>query len=175
MSLIGCLVALPIVRAFRRKVVLACANGVMFASYIYFIVIYFVWKEGTAQFINLTICSALYLFGFQVGWGSLYFTIYGEVFPLRVKTFFMNFTQIIYWLSVITVTYIYPLVESYVSYIIFFCISAVELVLVLIYVPETYNKTLEEIEHKMLPRGATIGLYKMVPATAEGATSMPGM
>lgn len=84
--------ALPIVRRFNRRPVLAVAVSIMLVSYIYSIVIAFVWKEGTVQFINLIIAATLFMIGFNCSWGSLYFTIYGEVFPLAVKTFFMNYT-----------------------------------------------------------------------------------
>ena len=78
------------------------------------------------------------------------FTIFGEVFPLSVKTQFTSIGMLTFYLLMVFITIIYPLVQPVVNYCIYLAFVVIPGIVLLVVLPETKGKTLDEIEELMI-------------------------
>ena len=116
----------------------------MTASHIMFIVICFKADDGN-KLVLIATATVLFLFFYQISIGGLIFVILGEVFPLHVKTQFTALGMQAFYLTMLFIRIIYPLVNVYVNYCIYISFVVVLGVVLMIWLPETTGKTLDEI------------------------------
>ncbi len=96
--------------------------------------------------------SALMLFGFafSIGWRALPFIVMSELFPLRLRGFLGGMGVSVLWFFAGIVTGFYPNFEeaagAYTAWWSFALVSFAGTFFVLIFLPETKGKSLEEIE-----------------------------
>lgn len=97
-----------------------------------------------------------YLAGYELGWGAIVWLMVSEVFPLRVRGVGMSVTSTALWAATAIVTLVFPLMDHHIglagSAWIFAGINIVLFILVLILVPETKGRSLEQIELDMRHR-----------------------
>lgn len=96
--------------------------------------------------------SSLMVFGFtfSVGWRALPFIVMSELFPLRLRGILNGFGMCMLWVFAGTVTGFYPKLEealgAYTAWWFFALVSFAGIFFVIIFLPETKGKSLEEIE-----------------------------
>ena len=64
----------------------------------------------------------------------------------------MNLTMIIFWGVLMVVSFLYPILLKWVNHSIYLSFICLTCVLLIIYLPETKDKTLDEIEIIMLKK-----------------------
>jgi len=105
----------------------------------------------------VVVALVLYVCGYQVGFGPIAWLIISEVFPLRTRTKALSFAVIVNFAANLIMTFaLQPLQAAFDSLLpgngqalLFFLYGAlciVSLVFVVLFVPETKGKSLEEIE-----------------------------
>ena len=147
-------VAICTVDRLGRKVLLAISALFMSVS-CYAIMLYFTYKSGFHELPTLPIVSLyLYMIMFSIGFGSLLWTITTEIFPPEIKNTGIAITNLVAWLlATATVQYFdwfKSLIELNGIFAIFGLSSSFGLVFVLFFVPETKNKSLNEIQDELL-------------------------
>ncbi|CAL6028493.1 Hexose_transporter [Hexamita inflata] len=139
------IILLPLIKRVRRRVlwfVSMFGTIICLSAELVFEVVKVNQKVIVPIKISLT---GLYLVFYFIGLGPLFMVIQAEIFPKAVKTQFMNITMSISWVVYIITTQIYPLIPFWSSYAIYIGIEVVCAAVLFKYLPETHNKTLEEI------------------------------
>jgi SP family arabinose:H+ symporter-like MFS transporter len=92
-----------------------------------------------------------YVACFAASYGPVTWVVIAEIFPINLRGLAMSVSTLILWVAVYFVTQFFPvLLESFgaaYTFWFFFLMSSIAFFYVLKMVPETKNKTLEEIEH----------------------------
>lgn len=104
--------------------------------------------------IAVSICAIVNLniifFLFGIGWGSLMWVLLAEMLPVRVKTVASGLAQVNLWLVTFLITLAWPYLEDWFgtsyAFFIFAVINFVSLVFVILFIPETKRKPINEIE-----------------------------
>ena len=85
-----------------------------------------------------------------LGWGSVGFILLGELFPLKVKSTLAGISSFGSWLVIFSVLLLFPFLSQWIGYGSTFCLLGVanifSLLFVIFFLPETKQKTVEEIE-----------------------------
>ena len=107
--------------------------------------------DNCAAFAPLAICSLVgFGFAFSVGWRALPFIVISELFPLRLRGLLGGIGLCSLWVYASLITGFYQdyeqAVQQYTAWWTFSLISFLGIFFVLIFIPETKGKTLEEIE-----------------------------
>ena len=118
------------------------------------------------QFSPLAITSLVaFVFAFSVGWRTMPFIIMNELFPLRLRGFLggIGSTTLYIYFSIITGFYqdFELAVRPYTAWWVFAFVSFIGIFFVLLFLPETKGKTLEEIEVYFKSRKDKIRLNKV--------------
>ncbi|XP_020800641.1 facilitated trehalose transporter Tret1 [Drosophila serrata] len=94
-----------------------------------------------------------FIIGFSVGFGPIPWLMIGELFAEDVKALAGSVSGTTNWLFAFVVTMVFPLLNDYIGptvcFGIFSVIAALAFILVLILLPETKGKTLDEIAAKL--------------------------
>ena len=89
-------------------------------------------------------------FLFGLGWGSLLWVLLAELFPIRVKTVVSSLAQVNLWVVTFIITLIWPYLEIWFgtsgAFFIFAVINSFSLLFVILFIPETKGKPVDEIE-----------------------------
>ena len=92
--------------------------------------------------------SIFFLFG--IGWGSLLWVLLAELFPIRVKTIISSLVNTHLWLVTFVIALLWPYLEMWFgtsgAFFIFAFINTLSLIFVVLFIPETKGKKVEEIE-----------------------------
>ncbi|CAL6000503.1 Hexose_transporter [Hexamita inflata] len=138
-------IAIPFIKRMRRRILFFSSLIVCTVCvFCQFILCFIPLNAQTTDIIKLIITIVL-LIAFQFGIGPLYLAILSEVFPLEVKTQLMNLAMVMYWLVLITITFIFPLVPKWCNQLIFMSIEIISFIVLTKALPETTGKTLPEI------------------------------
>ncbi|CAL5990473.1 Sugar_(And other) transporter family protein [Hexamita inflata] len=149
---VSCFLALPVVRKFPRKILFLVGQILMMLCCLAMIIIlYLNLSKKTSDNIILAL-TVIYIVAYSFSTGTLFFVLMGEIFPLHVKPFFVNLTMGTNMLSILIVTFIFPLMKQQQNYIIYFVWTGLVLILINAFVPESFNKTSEMINEKMMRR-----------------------
>ena len=101
------------------------------------------------QFIAVA-CLAVFIIGFSLGWGPIPWLMMGELAPLQIRGIVSGIATALNWSfsAVITVSFdkYSHVVHPYGAWWTFSVISALSIVFVLVFLPETRGKDLEDIQ-----------------------------
>ena len=106
-----------------------------------------------------TICLALYIASFAISLGPVFWLMISEIYPLRIRGTAMSVASIANWGSNFVVALLFPVLLAALGgatlFWVFAAIGIAAWVFIYFQVPETKNRTLEEIEASF--RGTTVG------------------
>lgn len=124
---------------------------------------------GAAFYFNLlqgplvTILVLIFIAIYATTLAPVTWVLISEIFPNKVRGLAMSVATTALWLACFAVVYIFPVLvdyfghRTYMNFLVFAVICFVYFLFLLRYVPETKNKTLEEIEEKLLfPKGRNL-------------------
>ena len=104
---------------------------------------------GDAAGVAALIAANLYLVGFGISWGPVMWVLLGEMFPNRFRGAALSFAGLTQWLSNFIVTVTFPVLLGLIGLAGAYSIYAVFAIIAALYawrvVPETKNKTLEQM------------------------------
>ena len=145
-----------------RRELLAWSSVLMFIA---FAMVAFSFLAG--DILGLTIAGiCLFMAGFSTGFGPLTWVIASEIFPLRVRGLAVGIATFINRIvsGTIAMTYLSlsKLITEAGAFFLFAGIAFCSLIFVMLFVPETHGKTLEEIEASVARRKAP-SLSSLVP------------
>jgi sugar porter (SP) family MFS transporter len=136
-------------RVGRRPLLLSGIVGMALALVALGSVFFFASLSGAQAWVALA-CLIIYIASFAVSIGVLIFLIPPEIFPLRVRGKAMGLALLINWGSnfIISLTFL-PLLESIgeaATFWLYGGLNVIYLLFAFFFIPETKNRTLEEIE-----------------------------
>lgn len=117
---------------------------------------------GAAFYFNLlqgpwvTILILIFIAVYATTLAPVTWVVISEIFPNRVRGLAMSVATTALWLACFAVVYAFPVLVSYfgdkihMNFIVFAIICLVYFVFLFKYIPETKNKTLEEIEEQLI-------------------------
>lgn len=168
------IVAVLLVDLFGRKILLVVSSIVMAIStgalgfYFFFTNKYIC----VPQVLNSTVCQgqygyhdfsylavvgmALFTIGFSIGWGPIPWLMMGELFPLKVRGILSGVATAVNWLFAFIITMAFgqyqEAVQPYGGWWSFTILTLIGIPFVIIFLPETKGKTLEQIEEDFRQR-----------------------
>ena len=149
-QLVGNMMAFFLVDRIGRRILL-WTNALGMAASLIGLGIYFQIYETTTGISWLSILtSVMFTFFFSLAWGPVPFLVMAEIIPLRARGVGTSLSSIFFWLSLFLVTKTYAPLESAIGnqgvcwFYAGLCFAA--FVIVVLFIPETKGKTLEEIE-----------------------------
>jgi MFS family permease len=106
-----------------------------------------------------TVCLALYIASFAISLGPVFWLMISEIYPLRIRGTAMSVASIANWGSNFIVALMFPVLLAALGgatlFWLFAAIGIAAWIFIYFRVPETKNRTLEEIEASF--RGTTVG------------------
>ncbi|XP_035721654.1 facilitated trehalose transporter Tret1-like isoform X1 [Vespa mandarinia] len=155
MQVIAVFVSTLIVDRLGRRLLLSISIIAMFLCTLILGVYYYIQEEGDASNISwlplLSICVFIILF--SLGFGPLPWMMIGELFAPEIKGVAGSSACLLNWLMAFIVTKVYSnlviALHSYGTFWLFSLISAIGIAFVLLLVPETKGKTLEQIQREL--------------------------
>ena len=95
-------------------------------------------------------CLAIFIIGFSIGWGPIPWVMMGELAPLQVRGILSGIATAVNWSFATVITSAFSkyeeAVQPYGAWWSFCLISVLSVVFVIVFLPETKGKDLEEIE-----------------------------
>ena len=95
-------------------------------------------------------CLAIFIIGFSIGWGPIPWVMMGELAPLQVRGILSGIATAVNWSLATVITSAFSkyeeAVQPYGAWWSFCVISALSVIFVIVFLPETKGKDLEEIE-----------------------------
>ncbi|CAL6061906.1 Hexose_transporter [Hexamita inflata] len=148
-NMISSFIAVPIIRKIHRKKIISSGFSVMLIAYILYIISQqnFILQDQSNTLV--IIASCLISFACASSSSPMCYIVNSEVFPLAIKTKMMVIVMFINFSSLITITFIFPLISLTNNVFIYICFVIMMLIVLMIYLPETKGKTLQENSDKM--------------------------
>lgn len=144
-------------RAGRRPLLIIGLIG-MVVSLVLLGVVFSLGSTSGAAGLLATICLGLYIASFAIRFGPVFWLIISEIYPLRIRGTAMSVASIANWGSNFLVALTFPVLLAALggagSFWLFAVLGIVAWIFVYFRVPETKNRTLEEIEASF--RGTTV-------------------
>jgi MFS family permease len=144
-------------RAGRRPLLLIGLVG-MVVSLILLGVVFWLGSTSGAAGLLATVCLGLYIASFAISLGPVFWLMISEIYPLRIRGTAMSVASLANWGSNWAVALTFPVLLATLggagSFWLFAALGIVGWFFVYFRVPETKNRTLEEIEASF--RGVTI-------------------
>ena len=107
-------------------------------------------------FVSIIVILAmmLYVSGYQIGFGPISWTMISEIFPVNVRSQALSLAVIVNFVSnvIVTVTYV-PLQQLLTlagAYVLYLVVAVLSILFVFFIVPETKNRSLEQIEELLV-------------------------
>jgi SP family galactose:H+ symporter-like MFS transporter len=118
---------------------------------------------GGAAGLLATVCLGLYIASFAISLGPVFWLMISEIYPLRIRGTAMSVASIANWGSNFLVALMFPVLLAALGgatlFWLFAVIGIVAWIFIYFRVPETKNRTLEEIEASF--RGTTVGTSRV--------------
>lgn len=144
-------VAILTIDKLGRKKLLCIGSIAMSISLIFLSIILITLGLKPSTSLLVLLFLSIYVMSFAVSWGAVVWVLLPELFPLKargvgtgISTMFINFSNLV-------VTLLFPILLSSVGigpiFITFTIICIISLIFVLMFVPETTGRSLEEIEN----------------------------
>jgi sugar porter (SP) family MFS transporter len=144
-------------RAGRRPLLIIGLIG-MVVSLVLLGVVFFQGSTSGAAGVLATVCLGLYIASFAISLGPVFWLMISEIYPLRIRGTAMSVASIANWGSNFLVALTFPVLLAALggagSFWLFAVLGIVAWIFVYFRVPETKNRTLEEIEASF--RGTTV-------------------
>ncbi|CAL6051999.1 Hexose_transporter [Hexamita inflata] len=151
LSFIFSIVVIPMIKKYKRKSLFILGlNLILICQLTIIITLYLNPPKKTQNGIILGATFA-FIFCYAFSSGSLFFVIMGEVFPVQVKTICVNIVMGVNLITLLITTFIFPLLKQQENYLLYVCWVILVQILIIVFIPETHNKTLEQIEMEMIP------------------------
>ena len=154
-SVLAALVGLLLVRRLPRKKLLALGQSLIIFSLLGIGVISLVTDGQGATWLVLAL-MLVFLTGQQGAVSPVTWVMISEVFPLRIRGLGVGLSVLVQWLANALITFSFPVLLGLVGlgpvFMTFAVLNVVALVLAARKLPETSNRTLEEIEQLMAAR-----------------------
>jgi sugar porter (SP) family MFS transporter len=149
-------------RAGRRPLLIIGLIG-MIVSLALLGVVFATGGAGGASGVLATVCLALYIASFAISLGPVFWLMISEIYPLRIRGTAMSVASIANWGSNFLVALTFPVLLAALggagAFWLFAALGIVAWFFVYFRVPETKNRTLEEIEASF--RGTTVGTSRV--------------
>jgi sugar porter (SP) family MFS transporter len=147
------IVAIVLVDKVGRKPLLLIAAGGMGISQVLLGAAFKL--QGTSEALILLVIL-LYIAFFAMAMGPIVWVVMSEIFPTRLRGSAMAIATVILWLSDFAVTLSFPVIADRLNestaFWLYAVMCAIDFVFMLLVLPETKGKTLEEIEQRWLKR-----------------------
>jgi MFS transporter, SP family, arabinose:H+ symporter len=102
------------------------------------------------EFYLVLICMMLYIVGFSASLGAVTWVLLSEIFPNSIRAMALSFSTFVLWLADFAVSFLFPVsnkrLGGTVTLLIFAALCLIYFLYIRLKVPETKNKTLEELE-----------------------------
>eukprot|EP01111_Echinosteliopsis_oligospora_P011356 TRINITY_DN3733_c0_g1_i4.p1 TRINITY_DN3733_c0_g1~~TRINITY_DN3733_c0_g1_i4.p1 ORF type:complete len:405 (+),score=91.88 TRINITY_DN3733_c0_g1_i4:424-1638(+) len=143
-------VSLFLVDRLGRKTLLIIGSSLMASSMLVISILaalnLFATKPALGYVTIIAIC--LFISGFAVSWGAIAWIIPSETFPLRLRGKMITISTFGNWISnfVVSMSFL-PLYNAigWGTFLIFCCIEVLSLIFVIVWVPETKGKSIDEL------------------------------
>ena len=145
-NLIGTLAALPVIERWGRRVLLFGGTALCLIGVVMMIINYMISKENAVLLIS---ASVIFIFGFEIGPGSVYFVYASELFPDIGKGVFSSILQIFNFMPNFFVILLFTEFTKFGKSVPFWTYLVGMLVcggLLLVLAPETRGKSRDEID-----------------------------
>ncbi|MEQ2165030.1 hypothetical protein GOODEAATRI_012786 [Goodea atripinnis] len=108
-------------------------------------------SQGTAVSVIPLISTVVFIFGYAMGWGPITWLLMSEVLPLVARGVASGLCVTVSWLTAFVLTHVFTLMVDtyglYVPYLMFTVVCVLCLLFNAVCIPETRNRSLEEIEN----------------------------
>ncbi|KAH0575982.1 Hexose transporter [Spironucleus salmonicida] len=145
-NFVATLGALAFIEKLGRKILLFGGVGVCFAAQVALMINYILAKPNTALLIT---ASVIFIIGFEVGPGPIFFVFASELFPVEAKSLLSSILLSFNYIPNIFVVVLFPILTNaaawspFVTYLI---VMGLTTAVLLFTTPETKGKTQEEIQ-----------------------------
>ena len=152
------LLAVRIIDRAGRRPLLIIGLIAMVVSLVLLGVVFLQGSTSGAAGLLATVCLGLYIASFAISLGPVFWLMISEIYPLRIRGTAMSVASIANWGSNFLVALTFPVLLAALggagSFWLFAVLGIVAWIFVYFRVPETKNRTLEEIEASF--RGTTV-------------------
>ncbi|MDR2948413.1 MAG: sugar porter family MFS transporter [Prevotella sp.] len=149
-NLIFTLVAVWLVDRIGRKMLLLCGCGGMIVSLLYLIYTFIV---PSASGVGSLIAVLCYIGFFAASLAPVMWVVTSEIYPSRIRGTAMSISTGISWLCTFLTVQFFPWILNNlggsVAFGIFAVFSVIAFIFILVYIPETKGKSLEQIEKEL--------------------------
>ncbi|CAI0464053.1 unnamed protein product [Linum tenue] len=138
-------------RAGRKPLLLASGSGLVLACLITGLSFYLKVNELALDYVPVMAVTGilLYIGSFSAGMGAVPWVIMSEIFPINIKGAAGGLATLVNWFGAWAVSYTFNFLMSWSSYgtfLVYAGINALAIVFVIMVVPETKGRTLEQIQ-----------------------------
>ena len=149
------IIAVLVMDKFPRKTLLVFGSVVMAVSLIVLSVMNFA-GEVSLLAVPTMVLIGVYILGFALSWGPIAWVLIGEIFPLSVRGIGSSFGSAANWVGNFVVSQFFLMLLAVFRnnvggpFAIFAVFAVLSIPFVMLFVPETKGKSLEEIEQSMV-------------------------
>ncbi|CAL6009461.1 Hexose_transporter [Hexamita inflata] len=111
-SLMSCILALPFVKKYKRKLLICLGQNTMMICYIIMITVLYLQLNQAVSDIIILVTTIVYVIAYSFSTGSLFFVMMGEIYPPAIKSVFVNLTMGIHVTTLLIVTFVFPLLSQ---------------------------------------------------------------
>ncbi|KAJ4823996.1 hypothetical protein Tsubulata_039254 [Turnera subulata] len=138
-------------RAGRKPLLLVSASGLVLACVITAVSFYLKVNELALNLVPILAVAGilLYIGSFSAGMGAVPWVVMSEIFPINIKGIGGSLATLVNWFGAWAISYTYNFLMSWSSFgtfAIYAAINALSMVFVIMVVPETKGRTLEQIQ-----------------------------
>ncbi|HTR81450.1 MAG TPA: sugar porter family MFS transporter [Bacteroidota bacterium] len=150
-NLIFTFVAIKYIDKFGRKPLLVAGSIGMAVSLLALAVAFYLHEFGGLLILAFVL---IYIASFAASLGPVTWVFIAEIYPNRVRSEAMSVAVVLLWLAVFVVSFTFPYMLNVLgggaAFLVFGCMCLIYLVFLLVKVPETKGKSLEELERMLL-------------------------